>query len=73
MPAKRDKVRLIIEIAVYVILGWVAMSVAGWLTVGLGGYLVGVTVAVFSAAIFVFEADDAGNARLARQNRSARS
>ena len=53
MPAKRDRVRLAIEVGVYAVLGWAAMSVAGWVTVSLGGYLVGVTLAVFSAALFV--------------------
>src|SRR6266542_2957870 len=53
MPAKRDRVRLTVEVLVYVILGWVAMSVAGWATVALGGYLVGITLAVFSSALFV--------------------
>lgn len=53
MPAKRDRVRLTIEVLVYIVLGWVAMSVAGWATVPLGGYLVGITVAVLAAALFV--------------------
>jgi membrane protease YdiL (CAAX protease family) len=53
MPAPRDRLRLFIEVAVYVILGWVAMSVAGWVAVSLGGYLVGITVAVLAAALFV--------------------
>jgi uncharacterized protein len=53
MPAKRDRTRLIVEVLVYVLLGWVAMSVAGWVAVPLGGYLVGITVAVLAAAIFV--------------------
>jgi membrane protease YdiL (CAAX protease family) len=53
MPARRDRIRLSIEVAVYVILGWVAMSVAGWLTVSIGGYLAGITLAVFSSALFV--------------------
>ena len=53
MPARRDRTRLAIEVTVYIVLGWVAMSVAGWAAVPLGGYLVGITVAVFSAALFV--------------------
>jgi uncharacterized protein len=51
--ARRDRVRLAVEVAVYVILGWVAMSVAAWLLIGVGGYLVGPTVSVFAGAVAV--------------------
>jgi membrane protease YdiL (CAAX protease family) len=53
MPARRDAVRLAVEVSIYAILAWVAMSLAAWLLVSLGGYLVGITAAVFSAALFV--------------------
>lgn len=53
MTRNRDRVRLTTEVAVYVVLGWVAMSIAGWALVPLGGSLVGVTSAVLVAALFV--------------------
>lgn len=53
MTGKRDYVRLATEVGVYLVLAWVAMSVAGWALVPLGGSLVGVTCAVLGAALFV--------------------
>jgi uncharacterized protein len=51
--AKRDRIRLSTEVAVYVVLAWVGMSVLGWAFVPLTGRLAGVTLTVFTAAILV--------------------
>ena len=50
---KSDRVRLATEVGVYLVLAWVAMSVAGWALAPLFGSLVGVTSAVLAAALFV--------------------
>jgi uncharacterized protein len=52
MPAPRDRIRLTVEVAVYIVIAWLAMSVAGWAAEPLGGQLVGVTVAVLTGALF---------------------
>lgn len=53
MTGVRDRVKLATVVGVYVVLAWVAMSVAGWALAPVGGSLVGVTSAVLAAAVFV--------------------
>jgi membrane protease YdiL (CAAX protease family) len=53
MPKSRDRVRLATEVAVYVVLAWVGMSILGWALIPTAGRLMGVTATVFGSALVV--------------------